>query len=240
MGFCVSDAVSELLVELHPIKFAFKRGLINYTALARFIKPAIDKRMNEDVGLDAIIMAIRRNEDLLMKAPTTEENLYKILHECKLVLRTGMANVHFARTDELFRKLAKLEEKIDWAAGEKMYVLQRTDELSVIIMSKYLPDVLALAEGDKGKIVCTKENLALLTVTSPPEGFDVPGLFEFLTDEFYVLGINLYAVFSSYSKLSFLFDEAQAAAIYERLATSIKKSSEFAQYPQAHRLAIVR
>lgn len=240
MGFCVSDAVAELLVELHPVKFAFKRGLINYTALARFMKPAIDQRMKEDVGLDAIIMAIRRNENLLLNSVSTEDDLYKVLHECKLVLRTGMVNVHFERTEELFENVAKLEEKIDWASGEKMYVLQRTDELSVIAMSKYLPDVVALAEGDGAKILCKKENLALLTVFSPPEGFDAPGLFEFLSDEFYVLGINLFAVFSTYSKLSFLFDEAQAAAIYERLATSIKKSSDFSQPTKEQRLALVR
>lgn len=230
MGYSISDAVSEVLGELHPLEYAFKHGLVNYSALGRFIKPAVEKRMKgESVGLDAIIMAIRRNADVLEReAPADSADLYEILSECKLVLRTGMVNVHFDRSEELFAKLVKLEERIDWASGEKMYVLQRTDELSVISMSKYLPDLLELVPDGK-QVLEKQENLALLTVSFPLAALYTPGFIEFLSHQFSALGVSILGVFSSYSKISFLFDEAEAASVYEKLTTSLKHSKEFAE-----------
>lgn len=230
MGYSISDAVSEVLEELHPLEYAFKHKLVNYSALGRFIKPAVEKRMKgESVGLDAIIMAIRRNADVLERAKPEAADLYDLLSECKLVLRTGMVDVHFNRSEELFSRLVKLEERIDWASGEKMYVLQRTDELSVISMSKYLPDLLELVKGDGTQLLEKQENLALLTVSFPLAALYTSGFMEFISHQFSALGVSVIGVFSSYSKISFLFDESEAASVYEKLTTSIKQSREFAR-----------
>lgn len=220
----ISDAIDEILEEMHFLRMAFQHDLINYSALARLIKPLVIERIGtDDVSLDAIIMGIRRNADRFSKEKV---NPLKYISECQVDIRSGMVWVNFKRTEEFFRKIVELEKSIDYVAGEKMYIIQRTDEISVISMARFLPALKALAKDDESLIIDCRENLALATIQVPKGMVYEYGLLGFFARQFEYLGVSIFSVFSSFTKLSFLFEENDAPSMYERLNNAIKYAGD--------------
>ena len=225
MGYSVMDAVSEILAEMHYLHLAFKNDLVNYSALARMIQPLVAERMKENVGLDAIIMAIRRhvhsgafNGD--------NKNIYEVVKDMKLVLRTDMCYITFHRSDETYHALIELERSVDWIGGEKMYINQRSEEISVVAMSRFLSQLVGIAKGDGKRIKHKAEGLALLTLMEPMTCDYTPGVLAFLASELSGIGVNILVTFSSLSYTSFLIEENDAAAAYDKINSSIQMAKK--------------
>ena len=228
MNYSVSDAVSEVLSEMYFLQQPFKLGIVNYSALARVIKPLVEQKTGEEAGLDAIIMAIRRNIELLVKQGESKD-VYSLLGECTLSLRTGMVCVHFKRSNELYQKVVEFEHTINWLSGERIYVNQRTDEISIMTLSRFIPKLLEMIKNDPSQLLAKQESMAMLTIRFPPSVLDTHGFLHLLTSQFEALGININAVFSSYSRLSFVCNEADAPAVYDRIAKLIRDSKKMVE-----------
>ncbi len=225
--FSVSEAIEEIMDGMVFVKSGLKRDLINYSALARMIKPLVDKKMNSDVSLDTIIMAIRRNAESLSDDVLSKQ-LYACISDCKIAMQTDMFCVHFKRTKDLFKKIIEIEFTLDYSIGERMYVTQRTDEITVVCTSSYLQQLLDLVKDDPSMVIERREKLALATVQFNYSGVYTPGLLHFFTSNFDRLGVNLFGCFSSFSKISFLFDEKDAPLVFEGLSKTIKEAQSIA------------
>lgn len=221
MDYTVSDAVKELVSEMHFLRFPLQEDLINYSALARFLKPMVESRVGEEVSLDAIVMALKKNSEILHSEPF---HVFETLVKTKFFLRTGISLLHFHRTEELYQKLIEFQHHIDWSSGEKMYLLQRSDELSVIALSKYESELLALS--GKSNLIKKYSGMALVTLQFPEEYFDSSGILEYLSRQFSDLGVSITEIFTSHDKLSIVFEEDKASAVYEKLTNTVKTSRE--------------
>jgi len=223
MGGGVSDAVEDVLKDYHYLKPAFRHGTVNYSAFARLIKPAVDKRIGGKAGLDAIIAALRRAAPKFSVGESLE--LRALLAECDLRLRNDMVCVHYKRSPELFSKLISLEREVNWEGAERMYVIQRTEEISVIATRKFYRQLLELG-GRKGELILdSMEHLALLTVIYPREGIDAIGFLSLLASQFATAGVTILLHFASFSHLSFLIHEKDAPAMFERLGGLMREAA---------------
>ncbi len=220
MGYGVSDAVTETLDTMNYLKTALKRDLVNYSALARDIKPLVEEKLGSTVSMDAIIIATRRYANNLRES-RGDTDLVNVLSLCSLIVRTGMVNLHFKRNPALFAKLVAFYAKINWVSGERMYVIQRADELSIIANSSFMPFFNEIISKDPSQLINLRPNLALVTVNFPPVALDFPGLFAFMTSQLADGRVNLNSVFSTYSGITFTVAEGDAARAYERLNNSI-------------------
>lgn len=232
MGYSISDAVSEILAEMHFVKTAFQHDVVNYSALARLIKPLVEERLGEAVGLDAVVMGIRRYATSVAKG-SEPEGISSVLTECSITLRTDLHAVYFRqwRTAQFLDKLRALQiEQVDWNAGEKVYVVQRAGEMAIIANNKFLQSVLDLAKNSpQTKILAQRSGLAIVTVTYPLSGIETPGIFAFLTQRLANAGVNVISVFSTYRKVSFLIEERQVAKAYELFSTAIAVSRRLSE-----------
>lgn len=220
MGYGVSDAVSETLDTMNYLKTALKRDLVNYSALSRDIKPLVEEKLGSTVSMDAIIIAIRRYANTLRES-RGDTDLINVLSLCSLIVRTGMVNVHFKRNASLFGKLTALYSKVNWVAGERMYIIQRSDEVSVIANSKFMPFFNELISQEPETLINLRPNLALVTVNFPPVALDFPGLFSFMMSQLADGRVNVNSIFSTYSGVTFTVAESDAARAYERLNNAI-------------------
>lgn len=217
----ISAAVYEILGELHFLRMPFKYDLVNFSALARFIREDVEKRCGKEVADEAIIMAIRRQysdvsrEELASIAP--------VISSCKLVLRADFFILHLKPRPEMYSALLDLEKKVDWALGEKMYLLFRSDEITIIGTSKFLSQVMALVtDADVQEF---HNDVALLTAYLKPEGVNAAGIFSFFADQFSAHGIPVLGCFHTRTILSFAMRESDSAMAYEKLSRAIKKYS---------------
>jgi len=220
----VSSAVVEVLRDYNYLKPALRRGLVNYSALAREVKPKAEARLGRKVTLEAVVAALRRASPFFCRGPRSD--LYSIVKACVLRLRNDMVCVHYKRTPELFLKLSNLEKRVNWEEAERMYVIQRTEEIGVVATRKFYKDLLALG-GKGGELVLeASEKLALVTVVYPHEGTRTVGLSCLLASQFEELGVNIVLQFDSFSHLSFLIAEEDAPAIFERLSSLVREAVE--------------
>ncbi len=223
MGKSITGAVESVLSSMRFLQTAFKYELVNYSALARLIKPVVEEKTGGRTSLDALIMAIRRH--VLSRKKTEKPDIYKMMCKSSVELMTDMFWINYKRSDELYKKLLECEEKINWQAGEKMYIVQRSNEISVISVSKYVNKLSNLA--DESQIIEKQLDTALITVELPPASHYTNGLWVFFANQFDEISVNVLSIFSSYTKISFLIDEKDAARAYHKLSSVIKESPCF-------------
>ena len=224
----VAEAVQSVLDGMAFVRFPLSNDLINYSALARFIKPLVEERMGgRKAGMDALIMAVRRYARNL-GGDGNSADLLKVMGEAKLVLRTGMTVLHFGRTNEIYSKLIDTEHnKVNWHSGDKMYVLQRSEELMVTATSKLLPII--HVEIDRDDILAEYGNLAMITVENTEEPNRVPGGLAFIANQLAAINVNIFTVFNSITKMSFLVTEADASRAYDKLRKAIEECRRAAE-----------
>lgn len=101
-----------------------------------------------------------------------------------------------------------------------MYVLQRSEEITVIVDKDHLKEILACAP--KKDLLSASKDRAVITITYDPKAFaeSVGGL-HFYTGQFASHGIGIYLMFSTYSATSFVIREQDAALAYKSLSSSL-------------------
>ena len=112
----VSDAVLEVVSGMYFLRMPMQEELINYSALARFIKPMVEKRVGGEVGVEAITMALRKASAAPHANPM---GVFLAFKDAKVVLRTGLVLMRFSRSEELNKKLIEFQKKTDWSRGEQ-------------------------------------------------------------------------------------------------------------------------
>ncbi len=209
--------------EMGFLRIALENDLVNFSALARFIKPAVEEKLGgRKASMDSLIMAVRR----YAKASGGRDENTRTLHVlagARIILRTGMVLLHLRRTSELYGKIIELERKyVNWHQGDKMYVLQRSEEIMVATGRKFLP--LLNGQIDRDDILLEYHDLALLTIEYDSDANMTPGVLAFIANQLNALDTNVYAIFNSVTKLSLIVSEAQAARLYDRLNRMLEQS----------------
>ncbi|MFH1779918.1 MAG: hypothetical protein ABH803_02105 [Candidatus Micrarchaeota archaeon] len=215
MTYSVSDAVIEIMRQMQPLKYAFDKDLVNYSALARSIQPMVSQKLGEEVSLDAIIMAVRRNSSSFW-LEQSKEDVFSVLKNSKLDLRTGLVSLYVNRTLENYERLLALEKRFSLGESGKMYLIQRSSDLSIIALSSIAPEIIE-AVG-KENILTQNDDLALLTLTIDvgKSASNISGILELLAHHFSLLGVSLVLFFSTMGKAYFLFEDTHSPKVYEQ------------------------
>jgi len=215
-GFRLSEAVKQAIDAYPFLKTPMELGLINYSALARKIKPHLEKQLGQSLSVEAIAMALHRHVE-----PATPAGLSgpsDIIAACKVHLLPDIAAVHYAYSRKLQERIHQAKGDIENRGGN-VYVVERAVEISVITQSQFMDQIIKAAE--KAKALARHPDLASVTVQYPPEALDKPGVFSYFIDALHQSGVNIVGVFSSYSKMSFVVAEADAHRAYDRLVRAI-------------------
>jgi len=220
LKYSITDAVFDVLAELYFLRLAFKYNLVNYSALARHIQPLVSRKLGKPVGLAAIIIAVQRYSKQLEKEKV-DNALFAALAECKVALRTDLVAIHFSRSPELYSALTKAINKTNWFAGERVYLIQRSREITVVADPRFHKTFASLA-SDKREVLNTAEHLALVTVNFSPRALYTAGMIAFLAAQLEKSNINIQIIFSTHSALSFVVDEKDAAMAYEKLVSVLE------------------
>jgi len=218
----VSSAVSEILDDMSFLHLAFRHGLVNCSSAARMIAPLVEEMISSKPGNDALIAAVRRYGKSLRGRK--QNDLDAVISECNAVLRTDLVGLHIKKWSnyQFMEGLSKmLTREVDWDAGEKVYLTQRSGEMYVCASAKFLPKLVALATKPPTELSHYQENLSLITIDHPPGGHNVPGVIAFFVNILAQSNINLFEIFSTYRKFSLLVAEKDAARAYSVIGKAI-------------------
>ena len=176
--------VWKILDNGHSIRKELDRGLINHSALARYI---IEEK-KVDATLDAVLSAIRRykftSHDDVFNSAT--KSLKKTIN---VSTRSNLAEISLVKDDDVQKVLPKLFDIIKYIQGDVLRVTQANECIRLLIDEKNIENVAVLFP--KNKILTEDKSLAEINIYIHPKMQTTPGILAVLTNELAMSGINI-------------------------------------------------
>ncbi|MBS3148448.1 hypothetical protein J4219_06170 [Candidatus Woesearchaeota archaeon] len=215
-----TDAVKEEIEQDLYLLDLLKQDLINVSALARQFLPKI-KKENPKATPESIFVAIKRYVETTKKE-SVSESMREILAGSKLYTTNDVVHATLKRNNEVSRKLAEISKLINWEDDEVFFVNQGSGEITVILDMK---NSVFLKDLQKYEIERT-ENLTIISVRETlqkgkPRSIDVPGVYAYFMNRLSRKSINIIAVTSTYTQVTFAFNKNDFIRAYETLQQSI-------------------
>jgi len=200
----IPNAVEEVIKKKPFLESALVEGLINLSALARQLKPDIEKKVGKEVNDSAVIMALNRLVPRLelmsaMKFKKVVENIGDI------IVRSNLADIAFANSPTLFERQAELLDRIRNLKDVFCTFSQGIYETTLVISTSILTLVEDIFERET-RIAAT-DNLSSITVKLPTENTVCPGVYYYIFKELAWDNINIAEVISTTNEFTVVLSD---------------------------------
>lgn len=216
MGQNVSRAVKEIVLNDIFLQASIRGQYCNYSAIARRIKPLIDKKVGYDTDIQSIVTALKRLKSSLSFSP---KNVKMVLADSNLSVKTGVAKITVEKTRTTTIKFSELIRKY---ISSIIHVSIGSTAITIIMDEMYAENALELFE--KSTILENKRNLAAILVTSTPEITDVPGCAISIYERLFSSGINIEDTTSSYTDTIIILKNEDVGKAFETLNELINET----------------
>lgn len=213
----VPEATKKVIERSRYLSEAMSKGLLNYSALARYIKPELEEMLFKDVSESSIIMALKRLEPYF-KPKFKQIDIFKTAPE--MIVRSNLGELTLSNSSELTRQLPKIFEL--YAAHSKYFftVTEGVSETTIIASEGLFSDIKKLLK--KETILSEYKQLSSITIRMPKEVMETPGIFYFFLKSLAWEGINIMEVVSTNLELTLILNDTEvnrAFAILKSLFT---------------------
>jgi aspartokinase len=179
------------------IKRELSRGLLNTSALARYIIK--EKKIN--TTLDAVISAIRRYQ--VDKYTDIFSPATKLLGQTiNISTRSNLAEIALLKDADVQRILPRVFDVISYVRGDVLRIMQANESVRLLIDEKNMERVFRLFP--KNKIIAKEKNLAEITIYIHPQMQKTPGVLSVLANELALHGINIVEVMTCPPEMLFI------------------------------------
>ncbi len=189
---------TEQYIKEHPsIKDCLKKGLINYSALARQI--CSERKIK---NFDAVLVAERRLFSKLKKERAVEKEIIDLLRRSKVDVKSKMVvavvdkNVFFDNLIDLQKNIKKYEEDV--------HIVQGVSTMTIITTRDFLSEIKELFRRNLIKL---DTDLVEIIVRSPKEIEGIAGVISYLYSLLSDNNINVIESMSSWTDTIFVIDE---------------------------------
>lgn len=209
----ISDALSEIIQNYPFIEDGLSKGIVNFSAFARQVKPEIEKRLYKTIKEGAIVMALKR----LSQELSRNENQKTKLNFTDLTVRSNLTEFTYLNSESLIDKQRQLFNKL---ADEKdifCAVSQGIRETTFIASLKATQAIEDIFPSEKVQSLI--RNLSSITIYLPKETAQTPGVYYQFLKLFAWEKINVVEVISTFTELTIVFNEEDI----DRAFSTLKK-----------------
>lgn len=188
-------AVVEEIIKKKPfLESALIEGLVNLSALARKLKPEVEKLAGREVNDGAIIMALNRlvpRLELLsnVKFQKVIENIGDI------VVRSNLADLTYQNSKSLFSCQALLLERVQQTKDAFCTFSQGIGETAMVVSSALVPVAEDIFKGERQ--IAKSVSLSSITIKLPAENSIYPGVYYYIFKELAWDNINMVELIST-------------------------------------------
>lgn len=212
----IPEAVESIIKKSLFLDEALFRGIINLSALARLIKPEVERDVMKEAQESAITIAlIRLSKKIKEKG---EQLISKFKSPPDIIVRSNLVEVTYSNSSSLFLCRKKL---LDQLSGKQTYFLAFTHGINetTIIASKELKEKIMDIFSDE-KAVSWIEDLSSITVLLPQDTAMIPGVYSYILKALSWEGISIVEVVSTLNELTIVIEDKEidrAFSIIKRL-----------------------
>lgn len=200
----IPNAVEEVIKMKPFLENALVEGLVNLSALARKLKPEIEKKVGKEVNDSAVIMALNRLVPRLelmsvMKFKRVVENIGDI------IVRSNLTDITYANSHTLFEKQAHLLDKVRNMKDVFCTFSQGIYETTLVVSSSIADLVKDIFKDEK--LIAQSDSLSSITVKLPTENTVCPGVYYYIFKELAWDNINITEVISTTNEFTVVISD---------------------------------
>ncbi|TAL48161.1 ACT domain-containing protein [archaeon] len=198
----IAVLVREWLYNNYMLFEAVQADIANYSAIARKLKPVIDKNFQKSVNISSIISAIKREAKNLSKDVVESNNrVRKVLANSDIVVKTNIASLSVKKNAETIHVVKSI---IDKFTGNYLHVFEGTTSISIIVEEKVFDNI--LSSFPKSQVLYKATNLGAIIIVAPLEIITTPGVVSFIYNALSSHQINIEKEMSSYTDVIIIVD----------------------------------
>jgi aspartokinase len=201
--------IVETVIKSSPIlSESVEEGLVNYSSLARKLKPEIEEKLYKEVTLGSIIMALKR----LRLEPDKQSGLKTALSRITdLSVRSNLISLTFINSPTLFANQASLLDYASKTPNSFLTISHGIYETTIFISRNLYEKASDVFKTEKIRL--KTENLSSVTLILPENAINTPGIHFSVFKKLFSRGINVFETVSSFTELTiFLRSEDTEAA----------------------------
>src|SRR5579875_31501 len=205
--------VARAYIDRHPsVADCLAYGIVNVTLLARRISEEC-----RDPRTDALEMAIRRYPVLSDPSKTVEGRLLEVVAASRVEVRTRVALVSIPPSSELLRTILSREAMEARSQRRLFQILQGPSQVTILCESEYVP-LLREHARSRREVATIWDGLTALTVESPREVYETPGVVAYLAGTLSRQQINCVELMSLNTESTFVVQQADGPRAFQALS----------------------
>src|SRR3989344_461468 len=200
----ITDSIREILQRSPYLAEAVSDGIINYSALARKLKPQLEEEHLKTFNEGAVVMALKRIGKL---TPSARSQFHVANTVRNITVRSNLVEHAFHNS----RSLLKAQEKLlALAEKEEDVVVNIAPGIfeTAIIVSAPLEKKLQELTTDE-RCIEKSHRLSSISIRFHPDTAHIPGIYYPFFQALAWHGINFIEIVSGFSELTFVFEDTE-------------------------------
>lgn len=196
----ISEVVEDIINDSPFLEEGISKNIINYSSLARKIKPEIEEKLLKKIKTGAIIMALRRISKKNINKLSFKKNIFS--KSLDMIVRSNLVEYTFSNSDSFLAKHKTLLGKIDNQNKYFFTITQGVFETGIIVSQELKSKVKEVFENEK--VIKELTDLSSITVKLPEANVTTPGVYYFILKELAWHNINIIEVVSTYQEITLI------------------------------------
>lgn len=200
----VSEALERIVARTPFLEEGLAAGIINLSALARSLRPRIEKGLVKEVGDAALVMALKRLADRLRKKRPAPRQAAQYVSD--ITVRSHLCEFTFRNSETLLPRQIRLLQEIRGRRDRFLTFCSGASETTAIVSSDLDAAVARLFKGEK--LLCRFGGLSAVILRLTPETVAAPGIYYLILKLLAWEDINVIEVVSTTSEFVLLLEDA--------------------------------
>lgn len=223
----ITNAVKEVVSGDLSFQDSLQRDYCNISALARIIKPQVDKMLERNTSIESIVTALKRSR---LDYEVPERPIASILAASTISVKTDVAKLSAKKSKKNIEKVAKsLTQSVDSFTS----VSESITSITLVFDDTLLDEVKEMFSGDD--ILEVEDDLAAIIIHSPEEIIKTPGCAIAFYNQLARRHINIEDTVSCYTDTIVLVRMDQVGKAFNALTDLISNSRKMPKKKQPHR-----
>ena len=208
----VPEATKKIVERSRYLVEAISKGLINYSSLARYIKPEIEQMLFKDVSEASILMALKRLEKE-MQPKFVPLKIFTFAPD--MIVRSNLIELSLQNSEKLADKFQKLFMAHSQHHSSFFTITDGLSETGIIFSRDLEQEIKMILQEET--ILFEFQNLSAITIRMPKENITTPGVYYFFLKSLAWEGINIIEIISTPLEVSLILEDKDINRAFEIL-----------------------
>lgn len=205
----LAEDCREAVTRYPHIQDSLRLGIVNYRALARHLKPEIKEMRSKEPDIEAVTTALRRYGKNLQQGSEKIQEVKQVLSESRVSLQGNVVSI------------TATEIQTESPTKGFYHLVRGRNYTTIVTDDRNLPEIKNNIEGE---IVEERHDLTGITVESPEEIAEVPGVLSRLVSRYMSEDINIVDITSCYTETIIVVQKTDSVKALEVIEEVIEAS----------------